>query len=235
MEIIGGNDAKPHSRPYMALLTSNGFICGGTLIKANWVLTAAHCRFDKMEVILGAHQWGKRENEQQRFTISKSIPHPEFEMCTKRNDIQLVQLNRAAQLNKFVSVFPLPTSDVDMKAGTVCNTAGWGITSTKNKIPSSILRETNLTIVDRAVCHKIYQKTRPKEDITNDMLCAGPLKRRKDDACLGDSGGPFICGDKLQGIVSFGHKCGNPKIPGVYTRLTTKYLKWIKTTIGGAF
>ncbi|MEE6515395.1 hypothetical protein FKM82_024146 [Ascaphus truei] len=39
MEIIGGNEAVPHSRPYMALV--NG--CGGTLIKPNWVLTAAHC------------------------------------------------------------------------------------------------------------------------------------------------------------------------------------------------
>ena len=42
--VVNGKDATPHSWPWMVSLRHNGrHICGGSLIKGNWVVTAAHC------------------------------------------------------------------------------------------------------------------------------------------------------------------------------------------------
>ena len=42
--VVNGDDAAPHSWPWQISLRVNGrHICGGSLIKPGWVVTAAHC------------------------------------------------------------------------------------------------------------------------------------------------------------------------------------------------
>lgn len=45
--IIGGQEAAPHAYPYQVAIyvtfTGRKDFCGGSLVSANYVLTAAHC------------------------------------------------------------------------------------------------------------------------------------------------------------------------------------------------
>ncbi|NXI63484.1 GRAK protein, partial [Anseranas semipalmata] len=182
----------------------------------------------ELRVVLGAHQASIAEKEQQKFKIMNFFCHPQFNISSKKNDIMLLKLDRMANLNKYVQIVRLPDSCEDIKPGKKCKVAGWGVTSSGE--PSKCLQETTLKIVDRKICKSKYIKKKVK--ITRNMLCAGGKNMSsKRDACSGDSGGPLICGSQYSGIVSFGEKCGTGDLPGVYTRLTKKYVDWIKETI----
>ncbi|XP_077203229.1 granzyme A-like [Paroedura picta] len=231
--IIGGKESSPHSRPFMALIKGEE-LCGGTLVKQSWVLTAAHCKLgSNPEIILGAHSLTKQEESQQVFKMAQSIIYPCYELESRDNDLMLLQLKGTAKLNQYVKTIKLPNTYTDLKPGTQCLVAGWGITHNKDKKPSDTLREASVTVFARSLCNdKKHYNSKPV--ITMNMVCAGD-KKGKRDTCKGDSGGPLICKEEQRGITSFGRlsKCGSAQYPGVYTRLTKTHLLWIRKVTGG--
>ncbi|KID93691.1 Peptidase S1/S6, chymotrypsin/Hap, partial [Metarhizium majus ARSEF 297] len=93
-----------------------------------------------------------------------------------------------------------------------------------------LLREVELTIMDRNQCNQAHQSYRPAQ-ITQGMICAGVSGGGK-DSCFGDSGGPLVeKGKKLVGIVSWGRYCGHPMAPAAYTKVSS-YLDYI-SKVGG--
>ncbi|XP_073164664.1 duodenase-1-like isoform X2 [Lepidochelys kempii] len=97
-EIIGGQEAQPHSRPYMAFVRiqregKGGNMCGGFLIREDVMVTAAHCNCNlgNISVLLGAHNFEIDELGTQKIWVRRRIPHPEFNDETFENDLMLLQ------------------------------------------------------------------------------------------------------------------------------------------------
>ncbi|XP_069550726.1 mast cell protease 1A-like [Brachyistius frenatus] len=221
--IVGGRDAAPHSRPYMASLQIRGrHSCGGALVKEDFVVTAAHCAIPiRYKVVLGADSLTGDKKTKQTFRAIRSIPHPNYD--GHKNDIMLLQLDRRAKLTEAVQVISLKNGTLRSKSQ--CLTAGWGDIGDNNTLANR-LQEVNVTILSHGTCRMRWGKV----PITRTMVCA-TAARFFQGFCSGDSGGPLVCDGVAAGIVSFsGQRCGDPKTPDVYTRISS-FSDWIRSVL----
>uniref|UniRef100_F7CLT4 Granzyme B n=1 Tax=Macaca mulatta TaxID=9544 RepID=F7CLT4_MACMU len=225
-EIIGGHEAKPHSRPYMAYLMIWDQMslkrCGGFLIREDFVLTAAHCWGSSINVTLGAHNIKEQERTQQIIPVKRAIPHPAYNPENFSNDIMLLQLERKAKRTTAVQPLRLPRNKAQVKPGQACDVAGWGQTTPDGKYAHT-LQEVKLTVEEDQTCKsrlgRYYDSTVE--------LCVGDPEIQK-ASFKGDSGGPLVCNKVAQGIVSYGQRNGKP--PRVCTKVSS-FVRWIKKTM----
>ena len=87
-------------------------------------------------------------------------------------------------------------------------------------LDQSAYKGIELRIIKENDCQNAYPGL-----ITSRMMCIGCLEGGK-DSCKGDGGGPVVCHGELQGIVSWGYKCGERNRPSVYTNVC-KFHDWI--------
>ncbi|XP_045905967.1 transmembrane protease serine 9-like [Micropterus dolomieu] len=218
-KIIDGDRAPENLMLYMASLQNiRGHVCGGFLISEDFVVSAAHCDcLNPSSVVLGTHNLKSARTE--RSIEKKCIP-PSYENVGGGNDIMLLKLSSAVQLNERVQLIQLPKTEISMKDGEKCSVAGWGKTETGGAVVDD-LRVVEVSVINPQVCKMKWQ------NLPANVLCAGGYDTKK-GFCQGDSGGPLLCNGMAVGIVSFNrnYTCNYPDVPNVYTDIS-KYLPWI--------
>ncbi|CAF1039710.1 unnamed protein product [Adineta steineri] len=237
--IMGGQDAVPHSYPWMVSLAkrslNNLHLCGGVLLTRRHVLTAAHCMEDfkgvsDMNILAGIHYITEKKHSIPALTIDI---HPQYDAETFANDVAIVTLTTPLPENDpRIGTICLPTDELTGKNYPSEKSSGiaigWGSTKFGGQ-PSTALKQVILPILETTKwpCN-IYVT------YAQGQICAGELSGGS-DTCQADSGGPLMVENsdgrwEIIGITSFGKSCGKPNSPGIYTRVDT-YNSFIRSSI----
>ncbi|CAL9687675.1 unnamed protein product [Knipowitschia caucasica] len=243
--IIGGSKAFRGEWPWQVSLwlksqsKGNHPLCGASLINSCWALSAAHCfkRFgsdpSRYLLRLGDYHTQEQDDFERTLRPERIVIHRRYQSQAWDYDIALVRLKGAegscVAFNPHTRAVCLPESSrKEEKRPVSCVITGWGFTDSEY---SRTLKQAQVPRLPSWMCKKRYGAR-----FTNRMMCAGSLsEQQRVDSCQGDSGGPLVCQDVggrwiLTGVISWGHGCGNPTYPGVYTRVN-RFLRWIDKVV----
>ena len=236
--VVGGNDASPGEYPSVAEITFGPFLCTGTLVTPEWVLTAGHCSSVTGALVATPASWpaplinvrigGVTQDAGEGRGVSQVVMHPNY-LLTSGYDIALLKLSQSS------TMAPTQVAGAGERslwsAGALETIVGWGATEEGGDLPED-LQEARVPITTDAYCGNAYSNFDP-----NTMVCAG-FPEGGVDTCQGDSGGPMFgrtsAGElRIVGTTSFGEGCARPGKPGVYARVADDTLRpWIAQNTG---
>nr|AUI10832.1 putative PQM protease precursor [Pisaura mirabilis] len=244
--IVNGTVSEAGKYPWMVSIHEKRagkmqHACGGAILNENWIVTAAHC-FDEpvnlkdYEVYVGLYSILKRDAPTvQKLMVSKFIPHDMYSKKGFKNDIALIKTATPIDIKGskgYVNGICLPSSATNPSGE--ATVIGWGKIKSEGTM-SAELREVTLPIVPWLECKAIYGSKASEFEflqVVPTMLCAGGNGK---DTCQYDSGGPLFQYDKdgvatLIGTVANGGDCGYEHYPGMYMKVSA-YKNWMNNAV----
>ncbi|XP_046978965.1 trypsin-like [Vanessa cardui] len=225
--IVFGVNTSIAAVPWQVSLREKTYpICGGSIITALWLLTAAHCllrsRPNDLSVRLGS-SWKTHGGEM--YDIKESYVHPKYIRNTKVNDVGLIKLYSPLRFSARVLPIRMVEKGARMLADQAAIVSGWG--KLRESGPSAtFLQSSTIKTIAMKLCRHSGLDRNPIDPAS--MFCAGSFSQPAPDACQGDSGGPLVSEGVLIGVVSWGLGCARGNFPGVYTRLTNPVIwDWV--------
>ena len=224
--------------PYVAMLSfrskeGGSFVgCLGALVRADVIVTAAHCSGASQAYLPLGPQGSTSTNgaprapqQYERIDVMRQEVHPGKTQFSNSNNLMIYQLRRASHAEHVaLADYWSPLEGRSM------HVVGWGPS------PAGLLRlqDPEVELLGTDHCNSFYDGW-----VTGDMICAS----REPDGrgvCQGDSGGPMVAKggpggrDLLVGVSSWGFQCprGSTRapFPGVYSSIASSF-DWVVGTM----
>jgi len=226
--IVNGYNA-PNRPFYVEVLVNGQFACGGTIIKKNFVLTAAHCFLNGYRSVAVSVGDFSNPNSKKTTIPARVKVNPGFKGPPNyHNDVAVLKLSQTVSSSK---ALPLCTKDYSRYTILVCGmgeTIGDNIYSLAKRLQETKLMETSS-------CGEFDRW--PVNFDKSEQICLGPIKGQSPtSACSGDSGsaaypdlgsGNVPCVYGIASYVTTKPMCGGNS---VYTRVSA-WANWIQQTM----
>ncbi|XP_055913498.1 trypsin delta-like [Eupeodes corollae] len=219
--IVDGKTVSIVNFPYQVSIQKyNSHYCGGSILKDDLILTAAHClrdvlnrnEVDILTIRAGSSDWDKGGVVKNVEWVSI---HPNYQPQPMTYDVGLVKTIGRFVFSNVIKPIALPKVLPPLYAPLVVT--GWGQLSETNGSLPTTLQAAALEFLTPEKCRSPEYSY--SSAIMTSMICAdGPSR----DACQGDSGGPLVLLGKNEqiGVVSWGVGCAQRGYPGIYCDLT---------------
>lgn len=229
--ILGGSTAVGTSLGMVARVIyvdgSDSFLCSGTVVASNVILTAGHCTANETtgavnaagdyQVLTGSQSLS---SPGQVSAVTQVIPDPAFDPSTLQGDAGLLVLATPTTVPPIV----LASDPADLSlydGGTPTAITGWGIDDSYGDLPSTL--QYGFSVVQSAgYCAQQASELGATFDALG-QLCAVDAPSDADGTCNGDSGGPILTVvDQTWveiGLTSFGADNCDTAQPQFFTRI----------------
>lgn len=228
--------------PWIALLfiteaqSSNEYVCGGSLVGSEWIMTAAHCVYPGRSNLLSPSITAFLHEKYTEVggswvtlpvvTAAKIIPHPQYDPRTFTNDVALIQISQ-----KINTIEPLKFS---------FRLADWQNLLQQNPLPNLVQSgygKSSDASSAGTVMHKIQLQPEPwsvgggcggwDRSVVHGDYCAInrlPVGGIIQQPCAGDSGSALFADTKPPigyGIVSRGEDtCSDGTLPDIFSAVS---------------
>ncbi|CAL8264585.1 unnamed protein product [Gadus morhua 'NCC'] len=158
--IVGGSDAVEGAWPWQVDIQqgANGHVCGGSLIAADWVLSAAHCfptpsDVSEYRLYVGRYQLNGFNQFETVRRVSRVLVASGYKSPERGSDLALVQLDGPVEWSEYVRPVCLPDTGVRFPGGRPCYVTGWGHIRQGVSLPGvGTLQEVMVPIIDQTSC-----------------------------------------------------------------------------------